>query len=179
MKTTTNFIALSLVTCGLALATGCGVAPVKHTPKVAAISGAKMSDLHGTAPIEIKNASTDSSERKIGVAGVGRIMGNLSEWSAAAVKGVEDNLRSRGATITAGAPKSIAIAVAKAEAHGVPLAGVTKSSVTITVATGDGSQASFEGSGASLAPLGAVDGAMNDAVKKLLRDPSLESYLRR
>ena len=98
-----------LLTAALASLTGCGVATVRHVRKFAAISGDKMSDLHGRQPIEVKSGQCSAAETTIGTAGMGKVVGNLAEWTGVTVEAVKANLSVRGATLTAGAPKSLTI----------------------------------------------------------------------
>ena len=163
----------------LMLLAGCGSITVRHVPKVAALSGAKMSDLHGSKPIDVKSGQASSEETSFGAVGMGKVVGRLSEWTEAAVGAVRNNLSARGATITPGAPKALTITMTKAEVTAIPLVGVTKSKIVLTAATTDGLNSAFEGSSSSIAPLGAVDGAVADAIKKLLGDSAIDTYLRK
>ena len=158
------------------LITGCGSVPVRHVPKVSA-SAKGMSDLHGTPPIELKAGTTASIEAKIGSVGMGSVMGNLSVWTAATVDTISANLSARGATITAGTPKVLTITMTKAEVHSIPIVGGAKSKIVLTATTPEGLSGNYEGSDSALAPLSAVDGAVADAVKKLLSDSAVEAYL--
>ena len=170
-----------LATAGCALAlfvTGCGVITVRHVPKFT-VSPAKMSDLHGSQPIDVKAGESSATETKVGTVGMGKVVAKPSEWTDAAVAAVRKNLSARGATITAGSPKALTITMTKAEVSSIPIIGVSNSKIFLTVTTPEGLNSKFEGSGSSMAPLGAVDGAAEDAVKKLLTDSAVEAYLRK
>src|SRR3954447_7180997 len=93
---------------------GCGAITVHHVPKMA-ISPAKMPDLHGTQPIDLRVGEASSEEARIGTVGMGKVVGKMSEWSTATVGAVSANLAARGATIKTGAPKALTIAVSRAE----------------------------------------------------------------
>src|SRR6267378_5356204 len=76
----------TLLSAALAMFAGCGVVTVHHVPKLGAISGDKMSDLHGSQPIDVRSGECSSEEIKIGTAGVGKVVGNLAEWTAVTVE---------------------------------------------------------------------------------------------
>ncbi len=160
------------------LIVGCGAVPIRHVPKVAS-SSKNMSDLHGAQPIELKAGAANATEEAIGSVGMGKVMGNLSEWTTATVEAVRANLSARGAKITAGAPKVLTITMTKAEVKAIPVVGVSKCKIVLTATTPEGLNSTFEGDDSSMAPLSAVDGAVADAVKKLLTDSAVETYLRK
>ena len=175
----TSVYRILIISAALALASGCGVAPVRHTPKLGAISGEKMPDLHRTQPIDVKSGECSSEETKIGTAGVGRVMGNLAEWTGVATEAAKKNLTARGATVTPGAQKVLIITMTKAEVNGNPLTGFTKGKVSLMASSPDGLNSKVEGSSSSMAPLSAVDGAVTDATRKLLTDSAVNEYLRK
>jgi hypothetical protein len=153
---------------------GCGAIAVHHVPKFT-VSASKMSDLRGAQPIDIKAGEASSTETNFGSAGMGRVVGKLSDWTEATVGAIRTNLVARGATITPGAAKTLTVTMTHAEVHGTPVGAHSK--VVLTAAASGGPSASFEGSHSSMAPLGSVDGAVEDAVKKLLADPAIDAYL--
>lgn len=159
--------------------TGCGSVTVRHVPKPGAISTTKMSDLRGAQPIDVKAGDCSSDETSFGSVGMGKVVGKPSEWTATAVEAVKENLVSRGATITAGAPKALTITMSKAEVKAVPVVGSAKCKVVLTATTPEGLNSTFEGADGSLAPLSAVNGAMKDATTKLLMDPAVDAYVRK
>jgi len=161
------------------LFTGCAAVTVHHVPKIGAMSAAKMSDLHGTQPIDVKGGESSPEETKIGTVGMGKVMGKLSEWTGVAVGAVRTNLSTRGATVTDGAAKTLTITMTKAEVSAIPVVGVSNGKIVLTATTSAGFSSSFEGSSSSLAPLSAVDGAVADAIKKLLADSAVDAYLRK
>ncbi len=170
---------LAAAGCALAmLTTGCGVVTVRHVPKFT-VAPAKMSDLRGGQPIDVKAGESSVTETKIGTVGMGKVVGKPSEWTAAAVAAVRKNLSARGATITDGVPKALTITMTKAEVSSIPIIGVSNSKIVLTATTPEGLKSTFEGTGSSMVPLGAVDGAAEDAVKKLLKDSAVEAYLRK
>jgi hypothetical protein len=182
VTTTTNnlrVLNLILLFAILAFFTGCGVAPVRHTPKVTALAGNKMSDLRASKPIDVKSGECSSAEKVIGTVGVGKVIGNLAEWTDVTVEAVKTNLVSRGATITTGVPKVLTITMTDAHVGAIPFVGVSKSRIVLTATAPDGLNSTFEGSSSSMAPLGAVNGAVADAVKKLLMDAAVEEYVRK
>jgi len=67
----------------------------------------------------------------------------------------------------------------KAEVKAIPFVGGTKSGIALTATSPDGFNQTVEASNGSLAPLGAINGAVEDAVKKLVTDPTVEAYLRK
>jgi hypothetical protein len=146
---------------------------------VGPISSNKIPDLHGSQPLDIKNGQPDAGEIEIGAVGVGKVVGNLQQWTAAMVSAVKVQLSQRGATIVAAAPKSLSLRITKAEIHGIPIVGGATSTIILTATTADGLTADFEGSSYSLAPLSSINGTATDAVKKLLEDPTIDTYLRR
>jgi hypothetical protein len=158
---------------------GCGAVPVRHVPKLGAISSGKMSDLHGSPPIDVKAGEASQEEKSFGSIGVGKVMGKLSEWTTVSVAAVKANLAARGATIADGAGKTLTITMTKAEVSAIPLIGVSNGKIVLTAAGQEGLNGNFEGTGSSLAPLSAIDGAVEDAIKKLLSDPAVDSYLRK
>ena len=162
-----------------ALVVGCGAVTVRHVPKVGSISGAKMADLRGSPPIELKSGAASSEETKIGTVGVGKVMGRMSEWTDATVRAISANLSARGATITAGAPKALTVSMTSAQVKARPIIGGANTRIALTATAPDGLNRTFEGSGSSMAPLGSVDEAVTDAVKKLLADTSVDAYLRK
>jgi hypothetical protein len=157
---------------------GCGVVTVRHVPKFA-VSSTKMSDLHGSQPIDLKAGECSSTEEEIGTVGMGKVVGRPSEWTGAAVEAVRINLSARGAVVTAGSPKALTITMAKAEVKAIPAIGVSVGKIVLTATTPEGLNRTFEGSSSSLAPLAAVDGAATDAVRKLLTDSVVDAYLRK
>jgi hypothetical protein len=110
---------------------------------------------------------------------VGKVVGNLQQWTAAMVSAVKDQLSQRGATIVDAAPKFLSLRITKAEIHAIPIVGGATSTIVLTATTADGFTADFEGSSYSLAPLSSINGTATDAVKKLLEDPTIGTYLRR
>ncbi len=158
---------------------GCGSITVRHVPKLSAISSARMSDLHGSQPIDVKGGEGSQEETNIGTVGMGKVVGKLSEWTGVTVGAVRTNLSARGATITDGAAKTLTITMTKAQVTAIPVIGVSNGKIVLTATTPEGLNSTFEGSGSSLAPLGAVDGAVADAVKKLLADSAVDAYLRK
>ena len=173
---TTHAISIVIATLWL---TGCGSVTVHHVPKVAAISPKKMSDLHGTPPVDIKAGQSGTEETTIGSVGMGKVVGKMSDWNAIAVEAARANLSARGVTITADAPKALTITMTKAEVKGIPFVGGAKSRIALTATSPDGLNQTVEASNGSLAPLGAISGAIEDAVKKLVTDPTVEAYLRK
>ncbi len=167
-----------LLVCTMMIVAGCGTVPVHHVPNFT-VSSAKMSDLHGSQPIDLKVGECSSTEVEIGSVGVGKVMGNLSEWTSATVGAIRANLSARGATITSGAPKSLTITMTKAEVKSIPFVGGATAKIVLTATNPEGLNSTFEGSSSSLAPLSAVDGANADAVRKLLSDPAVDAYLRK
>lgn len=163
----------------IALLSGCGMVTVHHVPKLGALSGEKLADLHGTQPIEVKGGDCATGEIKIGTAGMGKVMGDLSQWTTVVVGTIQTNLQSRGATISPGAAKVLTVTMASAELNGNPLTGFTKGTTKLTATGSSDLNLSFEGSNHSMAPLSAMDGAIEEAVKKLLTDPAIETYLRK
>jgi hypothetical protein len=162
---------------GTALA-GCGVVTVHHVPEPGSISSSKIPDLHGSQPLDIKNGQPASGEIDIGTVGVGKVVGNLQQWTAAMVSAVKSQLSQRGATIVNDAPRFLSLSMKKAEIRAIPIIGGATSTIILTVTTADGFIADFEGSSSSIAPLSAINGAATDAVKKLLEDPTIGTYLR-
>jgi len=159
--------------------TGCGSVTVRHVPKPGAISTARMSDLHGAQPLDVKAGECSADETSFGSVGMGKVVGKPSEWTAAAVEAVKANLSSRGATLTAGAPKALTITMTSAQIKAVPVVGGAKCKITLAATSPDGLKANVEGSDGALAPLSSVNGAMRDAVEKLLRDPAVDVYIRK
>jgi hypothetical protein len=157
---------------------GCGSIIVRHVPKFD-VASTKMSDLHGTQSIDLKAGECSSTEEKIGTVGMGAVVGKLSEWTGATVEAAKINLSARGATITAGAPKALTITMTKAQVSAIPVVGLSTGKIVLTATTPDGLNSTFEGSSSSMAPLAAIDGAVADAVKKLLTDSAIDAYLRR
>ena len=155
---------------------GCGSVTVRHVPKFD-VPSPKMSDLHGSQPIDLKAGECSSTEETIGTVGMGKVVGSLAEWTGATVEAVRANLSARGATITAGAPKVLTITMTKAEVKAMPIVGVSTSKIVLRATTAEGLNSTFEGSSSSLAPLSAVDGAVADAVEKLLTDSTVDAYL--
>jgi hypothetical protein len=162
-----------------ALLTGCGAVSVSHVPKVSAIPPAKMSDLRGAQPLDVKSGGGSADETSFGTVGMGKVVGKPAEWTAAAVEAVRANLSARGATLTAGAPRSLTITMTEARVKTVPVVGGAKTRIVLTVSTPDGLNGTFEGADSSMAPLSSVNGAMTDAVKKLLMDPAVDAYVRK
>jgi hypothetical protein len=155
---------------------GCGAVTVRYVPKFDVYS-TNMSDLRGSQPIDLKAGECSATEETFGTVGMGKVVGNLAEWTGTAVAAVRTNLSARGATITAGAPKVLTITMTKAEVSAIPIVGVSKGKIVLKATTPEGLDSTFEGYKSSLAPLSAVDGAMADAVEKLLTDPAVEAYL--
>ncbi len=161
------------------LAAGCGSITVRHVPKAISISPSGMADLRGSQPVDVKAGACSSTETNIGTVGMGKVVGKLSEWTDVAVRMVQTNLLARGATITPGAAKILTITLEKAEVKAILFVGGAKSRMALTATTPDGLKSTFEASNSSLAPIGAVDGALEDAVKKLLMDSTVNTYLRK
>ncbi len=178
MKSVRIVVMAALLSAAL-FGSGCGSVTVRHVPKLGVISSAKMSNLRSSQPIDIKSGMSNSEETSIGTVGMGKVVGKLSEWTEATVGAVKTNLVARGATITAGSPKALTVTMTRAEVKAIPIVGGAKSKIVLTATTPDGLNSTFEGSGSSLAPLSAVDGAVADAVKKLLMDGAVDAYLRK
>jgi hypothetical protein len=159
--------------------TGCGVVTVRHVPKLSALSSAKMSDLRSSQPIDVKAGACSSEETSIGTVGMGKVVGKMSDWTDVTAGAVRANLSARGATLTAGSPKILTITMTKAQVSAIPIVGGATSKIALTATTPEGLNSAFEASNSAMAPLSAVDGAVADAIKKLLTDSAVESYLRK
>jgi hypothetical protein len=179
MTNRVSILTLSLLAGTMVFLTGCGSVTISHVPTLGAISSAKMSDLHGSQPIEVKAGECSSEEATFGIVGVDKVVGKLSEWTSATVGAVRANLSARGATVTEGASKALTITITKAEFNGIPMTHATTSRIVLTARTPEGLNSAFEGSTLSATPISAVDEAVMDAVKKLLADPNLDAYLRK
>jgi len=175
----TNIIGTLLLTATIAFLTGCGAVPVRHVPKIGAIKGNKMVDLHGSQPLDLKGGECSSQETNIGSVGLGKVVGNMAEWTAVTVEAARQNFSSRGATITPGAPKVLTISMTKAQVSAIPVIGISTGKIVLTATTPEGLSSTFEGSSSSLAPLSAVDGAVAEAITKLLKDSAVNDYVRR
>ena len=173
------FTCLPLLACALIVLSGCGAVKGRHVPKLGAITGQKMASLQGTPPIDVKSGNASSDEIEIGVVGLGKVMGKLSEWTDATVEATKKSLSARGATITPGAPKVLTITMTKAHVSAIPGIGVSTGKAELRATTPEGLDTTFEASNSSMAPLGAVDGAVEDALKKLLADATVDAYLRK
>lgn len=158
---------------------GCGAVTVHHVPEPSSISSNKIPDFRGGQPLDIKNGQSASEEIEIGTVGLGKVVGSLQQWTNAAVSFIKGQLSQRGATIVDAAPKALTLSITKAEVRAIPFVGVSTSTVILRVTTADGSVSDFEGSGSSLAPLSAINGATTDAVKKMLKDQAISTYMRR
>jgi hypothetical protein len=184
-NTSTNRKAISLAAHAVALAgiamlvAGCGSVTVRHVPKVITIAPTGMSDLRSSQPLDVKAGECSPAEVKIGTAGIGKVVGKYTEWTESAVGMVRTNLIARGATLVPGAAKALIITMSKANLHSVWIPGGASCNVTLSVTTPEGLNPTFEASNYSMAPLGAIDGAVEDAVKKLLADPAVDGYLRK
>jgi hypothetical protein len=171
-----RMIALASLTLFIA---GCGSVTVRHVPKPGAISASGMSNLRGSQAIDVKAGACSSEETSIGTVGVGKVVGKMSEWTDATAGAVRANLSARGATLTAGSPKVLIITMTKAQVSAIPIVGGATSKIALTVTTPEGLNSTFEASNSAMAPLSAVDGAVTEAVTKLLRDSAVDAYLRK
>src|SRR5256885_17109517 len=93
-KQNNNFNSMSravLLCAGAIVLAGCGAVPVRHVPKINAISGGKMADLHGSQPLDVKAGECSSEETKISSVGMGRVLGNMAEWTATTVEAARKN----------------------------------------------------------------------------------------
>ena len=174
IQTASRVVSLAAI---MMLATCGGCITARHVPHCD-VSATGMSDLHGSQPIDLKPGECSSTEEKIGTAGMGKLVGKLSEWTAAAVEVSQVNLSARGATIAAGSPKVLTITTTKAQLIGTPI-GISECRIFLKATAPDGLNCKVEGSSSSPAPPGAIDGALADAVKKLLTDSEVDAYLRK
>jgi len=152
---------------------------VRHVPKVRSIAATGMSNLRGSQPIDVRAGESSVTETNFGTVGMGTVKGKPSEWTDVAVRMVRTNLAARGATLTPGASKALTITMTKAEVKGIPFVGGATTRIALSATGSDGLNRTIEASNSSMAPLASVDGAVEDAVKKLLADSAVDAYLRK
>jgi len=133
------------------------------------------SDLKASQAVSVVNAQTSDEEIVIGRAGMGKMKGNLREWTDTAVTVLRTELKKRSVTVADDGPKSLKVAITAATLSSRPMGAA--STVQIEVETGDGGKHVLSGRASSMQPPRACDGAVADAVKAILTDEAIQAYL--
>jgi len=156
----------------LLLVTGC----VMHAiPNPSPVSPQIAADLTASQPVSVINAQPATEEVSIGRAGMGKMRGNLREWTDAAVTLLSAELQKRSVSVADNAPKTLKLAVTGARLQSRPMG--ASCSVDLCVETGDGQSINLSASASGMQPPKAADGAVSEVVAEILRNRAIQEYL--
>ena len=172
-----SYKSIGLLSIVLLLSACSAVGP--HTP-VLAVNSAEIPTFLVNGDVSVDNAQTDTTAVDLDFRGV---IINLNESTQVLVDALSNELRSHAATTTATDGKTLSVSVTHIEMRrGF---NVYSAKVKISVVLGSGESVAIETSRKSLAsgynlssnPTKPLDVAMSDAVKEILTNPVVLSYL--
>jgi hypothetical protein len=161
---------LCLIVIGLMLLCGCATyyQPATNQPVVL------EKDFTGSASVSLINGQPSTEEVKFS----SRHFANLKAWTDVAISITERELQKRGVKVTAGAPKTITMAIesAKTDVGWVMIS----SHIVMRVTTSDGYAAMYTGRDKSAMagrPREQMDKSMARVVAEMLNDPKIVEFL--
>lgn len=144
-------------------------------PNPRPLNASVAADLRAAKAVQVVNAQASKEEIVIGRVGLGKMMGNLHEWTESAATLLKSELKKRSVAVADDAPKVLKLTITSAHLSSRPMGAA--STVKIKVETGDGATVLLEGHAASMQPPRACDGAVAAAVKAILTDKTVQNYL--